>query len=188
MIVGNRSVFAIESRISQAYERPSFLAIGYFVLHISGVRYGVNESDATLLACSFEAVKERIEARGTHIARSLDNLSAGSIADSFRVAVYGACAPELHTRETFQKVYELFSKHNQFVWAPDGDCAFDDGSYVLQFDVGDKVRLIAFRCDLSGLHDPGTLSELWIESQVFYDTLQTWVYDFQREWTRLPKL
>ena len=31
------------------------------------------------------------------------------------------------------------------VSAPDGDEAFDDGSYVLQFDVGDRVRLIAFK-------------------------------------------
>src|SRR5690242_20205886 len=34
---------------------------------------------------------------------------------------------------------------NSLVWAPDGDEAFDDSGYVLQFDLGDLVRLIAFR-------------------------------------------
>ena len=34
MIVGDPSIFAIESGITKAYERPSFLALGFFVLHV----------------------------------------------------------------------------------------------------------------------------------------------------------
>jgi hypothetical protein len=34
---------------------------------------------------------------------------------------------------------------NSLVWAPDGDEAFDDSSNVLQFDIADPVRLIAFK-------------------------------------------
>jgi hypothetical protein len=37
----------------------------------------------------------------------------------------------------------IYSRH--ILWAPDGDAAFDDGSYILQFDVDERVRLIAFK-------------------------------------------
>ena len=45
------------------------------------------------------------------------------------------------------------------MWAPDGDEPFDDASYVLQFDVKDRVRLIAFKSSEGYLHDPATLSD-----------------------------
>ena len=54
---------------------------------------------------------------------------------------------------------------NSLVWAPDGDEAFDDGSYVLQFDVGDRVRLIAFKRPDSEV-DPASLREIWLSSDV----------------------
>ncbi|HEY2413013.1 MAG TPA: Imm42 family immunity protein [Pirellulaceae bacterium] len=183
MIVGNPTSFAIESSIFRAYDRPSFLALGFFVIHLCGVRYGVYEKDATLLACSFDEVKRRIGARGAHAAKYAAELSAGTIADAFRIAVFGApqsiAIPE--------HVVESFNTSNEFVWAPDGDAAFDDGSYVLQYDVGDQVRLIAFRCKEDGLHDPATLSELWSESDAFYNILKSWLHEFHSEWSRLPK-
>jgi hypothetical protein len=62
---------------------------------------------------------------------------------------------------------------NSLVWAPDGDEAFDDSSYVLQFDVGDRVRLIAFRRPDSRV-DPASVREVWISSDIFYNALRHW--------------
>ena len=66
IVVGNRSVFAIESCITTIYEGLSQRALGFFVIYIDGVCYGVRSPDATLLACSFDAVQRRILRRGTH--------------------------------------------------------------------------------------------------------------------------
>jgi hypothetical protein len=53
-------------------------------------------------------------------------------------------------------------------WAPDGDEAFDDGSYILHFDIGNRVRLVAFKSQAGGYHnDPMTLRDLWIEAEEF---------------------
>lgn len=186
MIVGEPSRFAIESEITTAYERPSFLALGYFVIYIKGSRYGVFNRDATLLACSFEQVEQRIKDRSSHTAEFVSKLSAGVIADAFRVALYGAASPV----DTLQQVVEEFSSSNtsNLLWAPDGDAAFDDGSFILQFDVNDRVRLIAFRCQQDGLHDPASTTEVWISADEFYSVLQKWHRDFYAEWTKLPKV
>ena len=52
MMFGIQEIFGIESGVAQAYERLSFRALGFFVLHVGGMRYGVFEPDATLLANS----------------------------------------------------------------------------------------------------------------------------------------
>jgi hypothetical protein len=72
---------------------------------------------------------------------------------------------------------------------PDGDEAFDDRSYVLQFDVGDRVRLIAFRpMEGSCLHDPATLRDVWLVANDFYRILQDWLDAFEAEWASMPKV
>lgn len=57
MIVGSSSVFAIESEITEAVPGIGQLALGFFVIHISGQAFGVKEPDATMLGCSFGEVK-----------------------------------------------------------------------------------------------------------------------------------
>jgi len=74
------------------------------------------------------------------------------------------------------------------MWAPDDDEAFDDGSYVLQFDVEGRVRVIAFRSTEDYVHDPATLSDVWLPIQGFYGVLSQWRDASVREWAALPKL
>src|SRR5882672_2282909 len=104
MTVGNPNIFAIESRISQAYERLSFRALGYFVIHVRGHTYGRRSPDSTMLACSFDAVERRIAERGKHIAPFAGESDAGRIASSVREAVYGGRAENTYfglSREEF---------------------------------------------------------------------------------------
>ena len=78
---------------------------------------------------------------------------------------------------------------HRITWAPDGDEAFDDGSYVLQFDVGDKVRLVAFKSgDLGHQYDPETLNDRWLEADQFYSILQQWRDAFEAEWRGMPRV
>lgn len=181
MITGDTSTFAIESYIAEAYEDRGLLALGYFVVHISGKSFGVRQPNATMLACSFDTVVERIANRGLHIAEFSSHLKAEEIADLFRMAEYGALRYSQADNEHSIIALETFRKPNNLVWAPDGDTAFDDGSYILQFDEGALARIIAFRCQANGLHDPNTIVELRIAANVFYGVLDEWRDSFCRE-------
>jgi hypothetical protein len=188
MVIGNPSVFAIESGITQAYERLSQRALGFFVVHVGDRRFGVCESDATMLGCSFDTVQRRVARRGTHTASFAIDPDAAKIADAFRNALYAEDQDEDYfgiPRAEFSKLFDQDS--NDLKWAPDGDEAFDDGSYILQFDVKDRVRLIAFKSCEEYIHDPATLSDVWLAADDFYRVLQQWQQAFDSEWAAMPK-
>lgn len=186
MTIGDVQVFAIESRITQAYEQLSLKALGFFVLYLGGVRYGVYEPDASMLANSFDQVCDRIARKGSHKAPFATEASAGMIADAFRSAVYG-----MEPRDVFFGIglsdFQQLIYSNRLLWAPDGDEAFDDGSYVLQFDVGDRVRLIGFKTLEDGSHDPATLGDAWMDADTYYGVLTQWRDAFENEWSSFPK-
>ncbi len=187
MIVGDPSVFAIESGMTRAYERLSLLGLGFFAIHIGGRSYGQRAPESTMLACSYGEVEARISSCGNHTVPFAAQPDGGKIADAFRTALYSDTPQESY----FSLPVSLFSdmiyaKHIK--WAPDGDEAFDDGSYVLHFDVEDRVRLIAFQCGEGYFHDPSTLRDLWLPADDFYRTLQNWHDAFNAEWKSMPKV
>jgi Immunity protein 42 len=185
MLVGNPSIFALESKITKAFERPSQLALGFFTILIKGERYGVHEPDATLLAVSFDEVCRRLHGRGTHLAPFCD-ANSGVIAHAYRAAIYGkefgTPYPDMTPNDFATSI-----NRSRIGWAPDGDEAFDDGSYVLQFDTQDRVRLIAFKTRPDGRYDPETMNDLYLSSDEFYGVLQCWQAEFLSEWKALPK-
>jgi hypothetical protein len=180
--------FTAQSEITHAYERLSLRALGFFVIHVMDRCYGVNSADATMLANSFDTVCRRIVERGRYNATFALDPDAGKIASSVSRAIY--CEPDENelffgmTKPQFTDI--IYS--NDLLWAPDGDEAFDDGSYVLQFDVGEKVRLIAFRRAINPIYDPESLRDAWLAADDFYGILQNWCDVFKAEWTSLPKI
>jgi hypothetical protein len=187
MMIGNPAIFAIESEISRAYERLGFRALGFFVLHVGGHRYGVYEPQATMLANSFDVVQARIAFRGKHVAPFATEPDAGAVADAFRNAIYADEQEESFFGVPLAKFCNLVHQKSHLVWAPDGDEAFDDGSYVLQFDVDSRVRLIAFKSDEDYRHAPSSLSNVWLPADDFYNVLQKWHNAFEAEWVSAPK-
>jgi hypothetical protein len=185
MVIGDPRTFAVESIITEAYARPSLRALGCFVIHVGGTRYGVYEPNATLLANSFNEVENRIGRRGLHSA-PFANHEPGKIADAFRDGVYGDDPQEEYLGLRLEQFLDVFYS-GHLIWAPDGDEAFDDGSYVLQFDVGDRARVIAFKCGNDWLCDPLTLRDVWIPAEVYYQILCEWRDAFEGEWAALPK-
>ena len=113
-------------------------------------------------------------------------LPAIDIAEAYIRAVYLG----IDANETFFGLSEAqFTQalhSNSIVWAPDGDEAFDDGSYVLQFDIDNQVRVIAFQCP-DALPDPSSVREVWLHSETFYAILGEWNEAFIAEWKSLPK-
>jgi hypothetical protein len=188
MIIGDPEIFAIESVITKAYERLSFRALGYFIIHIAGRSYGVKEHDATLLAVSFDEVGRRLARRGCHTPDFSIDASAGEIAYAFRRAGYAICE---ENERFFGMAARQFGKAinaKHLEWAPDGDEAFDDGSYVLQIEDPKRVRLIAYVSTSDYSYEPATLRDVWLSSDDFYDILQNWRDRFEAEWIAAPKL
>lgn len=173
MIAGDSGIFAIESKITEAVEHKSQLALGSFVIHVGGRAYGVDAPNASMLGCSFEEVENRLQRRGTHLLPFLTKAPASEIAKAYIDAIY---------RDALRTDYFGLSKRefadalhvSRAVWAPDGDEAFDDGSHVLQFDVGGRVRLIAFINSESSSELLGTIREEWLEAEMFYEILFSW--------------
>jgi len=185
MIVGDKSTFAIESEITRAFERLSWRGLGFFVIHVAGEGFGIKAPGQSMLACSLDGVGFRITSRGTHEA-SFAEAPAIDIANAYTSAIYldNSENKTYFGMSEAQFTSTLYS--NSLVWAPDGDEAFDDGSYVLQFDVGDRVRLVAFRRP-DWLVDPASVREIWLPSDTFYNTLCDWRNAFIAEWELLPK-
>ena len=87
-----------------------------------------------------------------------------------------------------KKYFNGIISSSKIVFAPDGDEAFDDGSYILQFDVADRVRIIAFKSTSDYRHNPTTLSDLWLDAELFYGILKDWHTAFQVEWSSATKI
>jgi len=103
MIVGNPVLFAIESDVTQAYEKLSLRALGFFVIHVLGRRFGVKSPDATMLANSFDEVGKRIAERGRHNA-PFAVADAGELANAVRRALYAESEGDRASRATYVRI------------------------------------------------------------------------------------
>ncbi|MQB45832.1 Imm42 family immunity protein [Rhizobium sp. ICMP 5592] len=182
MVVGNPKEFAIEAGITEVYPRLSLRALGFFVIHIKGRIYGVREPDATLLANSFDAVDRRIEQRGQHNMLSARTTSAQKIVEAFCTARHGEFTQSQRFLGMSLAQFERDVYAREIMWAPDGDEAFDDGSYILQFDEGNEVRLIAFVNQSALAETVSTVSEQWLDANIYYEVLSRWKTAFEEDW------
>lgn len=187
-MVGTPQTFAVESVMTAATNCLSQRGLGFFVIHVNGRRYGVCEPDATMLGVSFGEVGRRVKDRGKHTA-PFAALDCAEIATSLIEITYDDV--DLTGRVYFGIPVEDLQRlmvRNWLTWAPEGgDEAFDDGSWVYQFDVGDRVRIIAFRRQDDGRPDFASLSDLWLPADEFYEILQHWHQNFESEWAAAPK-
>ena len=171
VIIGDTHKFAIESSIMHAYAHLSFRALGLLLLHIGGDSYGVRSMDAIMLSCSLDEVRRRILRRGSHTAPFSNIPNAVQIAS----AVYNAIHASGNEEPTplgisASQLSDLIHTHH-IQWAHYGDEPFDDGYRILQFDVGPRVRIIAYKPKLDKNNqycaDPMTIKDQWLEADEF---------------------
>lgn len=186
-LIGNRECFAIESRISIAYAIHDYNASGSFVIHIGGKTYGIDAHDATDLGCSLLRVEERLATRGGHASHIADYINAGEIADAAYGSLFGRGDIEYSSLGLPKEYLENELREKKLFWVPNGDAAFDDGSFILQIDIGEQVRLIGFRLGELPRHDPATLADVRISSDEFYGILESWRCIYKAQWYNLPK-
>lgn len=182
MIKGNPNEFAIESTIDDVFPQRSLMALGSFVIHVAGRVYGVRSPTATMLACSFDGIKRRVNRRGKHEAFFAKE-NADCIVKQYVSTYFGdnegheGCLSNLNVEE-FRSAIE----GGELVMAPDGDAAFDDGSHVLHFDMGEHVRVIAFKNEIDENMRLQSISETTLDALAFYVTLEDWLQSFSGEW------
>lgn len=185
--IGDRSLFAIESSITRAFERPSLRALGYFVIYVGAQRYGIEAPDASMLACSFDEVARRLTARGKHVAPFSSFSDVAEIVRAHNKTIWEGGSKDCNFfGMSGAEVRDAFI-NGEISWAPDGDAAFDDGSRVLQFDVGDMVRLVGYRSHVSFGQIQASISDQMINADVFYGILADWHHRFDAEWSMTPK-
>jgi len=195
-MIGNPSIFAIESGITVAWDDLRWGALGFFVLHVGGFCYGLRGPHAASLGISAGFFESHIgDLRGSHVVPFAETADAGEIADAWQ-----HCAGE-HCESYFGlpgDEYIALVMSKDVAWLISDAEAFDDGSRVLQFDVGDRVRIIAFQSD-SAVNDdwisdqaakfsPAPLRDIWLPADEFYGIVQQWRDAFLAEWESLPKM
>jgi hypothetical protein len=186
MVIGDPNTLAIESEIVQVFETSNNRALGFFCVHVGGFRYGVKSPDATMLGNSVDQVSALISERGQHTA-PFANEDAFAIAKAFRRSVYEECASdELVFGLTVSDASSIFQRSLQ--WAPDGDEAFDDGSYILQFDIGSDVRVIGFQTNDAGEPIRDTLRDITLPEKNYYKLLCAWLDAFHSRLATLTKI
>jgi hypothetical protein len=184
MIFGQVEAFAIECVISEAYSSVSIKANGIFVIYLDGFRFGIRETNATALGGIIGRLLDRVSMRGKHHAPFAEKADAEKIALALLEVFYSdhyskQDSKKLLLNTPYSKL-EKICLNSDLRWAPGGEEAFDDGSHVLQFDIGDKVRLVGF------IHQPGfvpsDLRDVWLPAELFYGTLVQCYHWFEREW------
>lgn len=179
MIYGDPRVFAVESEVLKYYRDKSPKCLGFFLIHIDGLEYGIRELDATMLGNSYCEVARRLAQRGAHL-DVFPNRSAMELALAINHFLY-----EREEASTYCGVDEDRFHHwihnKEIVWAPDGDEGFDDGSHVLQFDQESSVRLIGFK-RVGGAVETHSVRDVVIDQAEFYGTLSDWLNAFKSNW------
>jgi hypothetical protein len=194
MIVGNPNLFAIESEIVVAFERRLFLAYGSFVVHIGGRLYGDKDPKETpLLSNALREVEFHLAERGCHRAPFASEPDAGRIANAFQDCHRNPIWASDEEKEWFcgftQAEFLDLTRTHHCEWGDFDHIILSDVSVILQFDVGDRVRLIAFRAiEEDWHHDPATLANVWLDADEFYHILREWRDAFEAEWAAAPKI
>lgn len=181
MLKGNPATLAIESQITRAYADPGQRALGCFLIHILGRSFGVRAPDATLLACSFDEVTGRLRRRGSHRVAFSEQPSL-DLVNAFIAVTYTEEGDEGTVLGMSSTQFRDAVADAGVVWAPDGDAAFDDGGHVLQFDVANGVRLIAFRTADRWEDVAASIVDLRLGADEFYGVLEMWACAFEDEW------
>lgn len=73
---------------------------------------------------------------------------------------------------------------HEIILAPDGDAAFDDGSQILHFDQGERVRLVAFKNSSDVAAGTDALVDVKMGAAEFYQILESWRDQFELTWHR----
>ncbi len=97
MTIGDTSIFAIESEITRAFERPSWRGLGFFVIHVAGQRYGIKSPGQLVSQCW--------PGRGTHCAPFAEAHRPMALAIELLAATFWRSEPGVAPSEPVSRLF-----------------------------------------------------------------------------------
>jgi hypothetical protein len=185
MIIGDTQRFAIESTIEEAFYERSILFNGYLFIHLNGRRYGSGYLSAASGFCG--EVEESLRWRGRHTLSMSRRCTSQRIAELVYSAVY---RDEHQFRGLAEERSSVRSEHyeNKLSLAASDIEAWDDGTFVLQIDEDDSVRVIAFMsCDEDAGQLIDCVEERRLSAAEYYGVLEAWRDACEEEWRASKK-
>ena len=140
MIVGDRSRFAVEIELHPDSPKSISTGFGLYRFWIADQPYGRSAPDASCLAASCDALRERLGQRGHHDATGMPTGNPLGILERAYWLIYRVTDVHIASR---QASAQEVAQARRLMMAPDGDEAFDDGSFVVQWDDRGVVGLAA---------------------------------------------
>ena len=177
---GVPGIFSLETEIpniSNIVVNSSWVANGKLLVGVNDLIFGVDEDEASGLACSYDEICKRVMRKGFFVNELVLKYSAIRIVLARQIVEFGLELESYTDPDAFLICELLYSNDNN--WIPDGDAAFDDGSVIIHFDRGDQVYLIAFKASSELADIQSTLTELTIPATQFYSTLEAWRDKFE---------
>lgn len=135
MIFGDKGSFAIEIEVNNFFH-DEYVGEGKFVIYINNQRYGIDNEYATTFLC----IKDELFLFLNNLQNSIEELLRFSSTE-ISIAYYCQNYCDVDLSKLNDNLLNL-TKH-LVAWSPES--AFDDGSYIIHFDYGDKTRIIGFK-------------------------------------------
>lgn len=160
MIFGSKAIFAIEVEVNNCFY-DKFIGEGKFLVYIYDTAYGLDKNYATTFLCIMDDLR-KFSQNSSNVDVDLSNYTAYEIAMCYYCQNYSEQDLSMYSDDLLRKSKKLE------VWAP--EAAFDDGSYLIQFDNNGKTRLVAFKsCSKEGICTvkKKSVSEITLDSNEF---------------------
>jgi hypothetical protein len=135
MIFGDKRSFAIEIEVNNFFH-DEYVGEGKFFTYINNQRYGIDNEYAT----TFLYIKDELFLFLNKLQNSIEELLLFSSTE-ISIAYYCQNYSDVDLSKLNENLLNL-AKH-LVAWSPES--AFDDGSYIIHFDYGDKTRIIGFK-------------------------------------------
>lgn len=142
MIIGDKQIFAIDFKIYTPIDN-FFIGDGYFLVYIDGFEYGIKKSNATVFGSIEWELKTEFMNHVNNENLELCGFSRQNICDVYYDKHYREINDfSIDDYEAISKTLEESPKSIK-EWSL--ETAFDDGSFVLQYNTKNEICLLGFK-------------------------------------------
>ncbi len=183
MLFGNKEKFAIEFEVKEIYHDKRFIGDGFFVVYIDGFMYGRKEDDATSFGCIRSTLKY-FDVLQSPSKNPFNKYECYELCDKFYDTAYRMERryKEEEIKDFIKEAEITYDKRENCLldyWTPMEE-AFDDGSFVLQLNEGDSVRLLGFKTSDDETYNIENVHGAIIQKEKFSSIIQEVIQELER--------
>lgn len=178
---GTPSRFSVELQLHPDSSCSISQCYGKFRFWVAGVPYGRDELDASALASSYESLREHQKSFISDVPTWIEGQSPRELLQKVYWLIYEVTDDELERKLA---VPEEVDDARRAVIAPDGDEAFDDGSFVAYWKNRDEIVIAAGKITTNATTGITLIGEPFtsvvITRAEFYQTIEQAIGVFQK--------